>query len=520
MRRGRTARALLAAGAFASLLSAGPGHAAAPNRPALLPACAYGTSAPGVSGFAARVERDAWSYADRQPGDAPTRSTTARAFAAAEVAYVYGLPLVEVHDTIRQFRFRNTTVSIAELTTAASRRVVSPNVDTLYTVGWLSLAQQPLVLDVPDTGGRFYTFQLMDGWTNSFAYLGSGSTGTRAGSYLLTPPGWRGTVPPGVHLVRSPTRTVWLLGRTLVDGAADLPKARPVLQHYTATPLAAWVAGVRGRPVVFDKAPPAQAKPATPAGGDFISTLNRQLVLDPPPADQTCVLDALAPAGVQRPSSSALAVQAADAADVAGDPSASPLPAPDPAVTAGTAAAVRLIADAARTYRATTSTGRAGWSVMTDPWIGDFGRQYLGRAIIATDLLGANVPRIAVYPTSYADRSGRPLTGRSRYTITFPKGQLPPVKAFWSLTMYQSDNFLYANNSNRYAVGDRTGGLRYGKDGSLTLYVQHDPPASVAQRANWLPAPVDAFHLILRLYLPKSTALNGAYRIPPLVRAD
>jgi hypothetical protein len=519
MRRERTARALLAAGAFAALLSAVPVHAAAPTRPALLPACAYGTSAPGVSEFAARVQHDAWSYGDRRAGGAKTRSEAARAFAAAEVAYVYGLPLVEVHDTVRQFRFRNTTVSIAELTTAASRRVVSPNVDTLYTVGWLSLTQQPLVLDVPDTGGRFYTFQLMDAWTNSFAYLGSGSTGTRAGSYLLAPPGWRGTVPPGVHLVRSPTRTVWLLGRTLVDGAADLPKARPILQQYTATPLAAWMAGVRGQPVVFDKAPPAQAKPATPTGSTFISTLNRQLVLDPPPADQACVLDALAPAGVQRPSSSALAVQAADAADVAGDPSASPLPAPDPAVSAGTTAAVRLIADAARTYRATTSTGRAGWSVMTDPWIGDFGKQYLGRAIIATDLLGANVPRIAVYPTSYADRRGKPLTGRSRYTITFPKGQLPPVKAFWSLTMYQSDNFLYANSNNRYALGDRTHGLHYGKDGSLTLYMQHDPPTSAAQRANWLPAPSDAFHLVLRLYLPKAAALQGSYRIPPLVWA-
>jgi hypothetical protein len=139
--------------------------------------------------------------------------------------------------------------------------------------------------------------------------------------------------------------------------------------------------------------------------------------------------------------------------------------------------------------------------------------------VIATDLLGANVPRIATYPTSYQDDAGRPLSGRHRYTMTFRKGQLPPVNAFWSLTMYQQDNYLYANQVNRYAVGDRTRGLHYGKDGSLTVYVQHDPPKDPAARANWLPAPTDSFHLILRLYLPKRTALDGSYQIPPFIRS-
>jgi hypothetical protein len=409
-------------------------------------------------------------------------------------------------------------VSIAALTTPASRRVVSPNVDTLYTVGWLSLSQEPLVIDVPDTGGRFYTFQFMDAWSNSFAYVGSGSTGTKAGSYLLAPPGWTGQAPPGVRVLRSPTRTVWLLGRTLVDDAADLKQARPLLDKYVATPLSAWRVGVRGRAVVFDQAPPAQSKPQTPTGRDFVAALNRQLTLDPPPASQRCVLDALGPAGVQRPDTSPVAVQAADLGDIAGNPQAGPGAAPDPAVSAGTAAAVGLIADAGRTYRSSSSAGRRGWSVMTDPWIGNFGRQYLGRAVIATDLLGANVPHIATYPTSYADDKGQALTGRSRYTITFRGGRLPPVKAFWSLTMYQQDNFLYANQINRYAVGDRTRGLHYGRDGSLTVHVQHDPPTDPAARANWLPAPADAFHLILRLYLPKRAALDGSYAIPPSVR--
>ncbi|MCW2543742.1 MAG: hypothetical protein JWM40_1294 [Frankiales bacterium] len=511
----RARRALAAALAVASALGAAPVLAA--SRPDLLPSCAYGASAPGLRAFQSRVQRDAWTYSDRLPaGSKAERLSAAKTYAAAEVAYVYGFPLVDVHDTVRLFHLRNTIVSIAALTTPQTHRVVSPNVDTAYTVGWLSLTQGPPVIDVPDTGGRFYTFQLMDGWSNSFAYIGSGATGTRAGSYLVAPPGWTGQVPSGVTLLRSPTRTVWLLGRTLVDDAADLKRVRPLLEKYTATPLPAWTLGLRSPSVVFDNPPPEQPKPTTPNGAHFIATLNRQLTLDPPPADQGCVLRALAPAGVQAPDPSPVAVQVADVADIVGNPSRATTT-ESAAVAAGTTGAVRLIADAARTYRATTSAGRRGWSVMVDPWIGDFGRQYLGRAVIATDLLGANVPRIATYPTSFDDEHARPLSGRHRYTITFPKGQLPPVRAFWSLTMYQQDNFLYDNQIDRYAVGDRTRGLRASKDGSLTIYVQHDPPTDPVARANWLPAPAEAFHLILRMYLPKRAALDGSYRIPPFV---
>ncbi|MBV9830931.1 MAG: DUF1254 domain-containing protein, partial [Marmoricola sp.] len=395
----------------------------------------------------------------------------------------------------------------------------SPNVDTAYTVGWLSLTQGPLVIDVPDTGGRFYTLQLMDAYTNSFSYVGSGTTGTKAGSYLLAPPGWSGEVPKGVHLVRSPTNTIWLLGRTLVDDAADLQRVKPLLAKYVATPLAAWRLGVRGKSIVFDNPPPQPPKPVTPQGTDFVATLNQELTVDPPPEAEDCVLRALAPAGVQQPASVPGAAAVADSLNVVGDPSGSPLDtSQNRAVAAGTAAAVKLIAGAADRYRATTSAGRRGWSVMADPWIGDFGRQYLGRAVIATDLLGANVPRIATYPTSYSDGRGRRLDGRHRYTITFPKGQLPPVRAFWSLTMYQPDNYLYANEINRYAVGDRDRGLRRNPDGSLTIYVQHARPSGATAQANWLPAPAGAFHLILRLYLPKRSALDGSYRIPPFVR--
>jgi hypothetical protein len=509
---------LLVVGLLAVLVQpVAPASSAA--RPDLLPGCVYGMASSGLRGLETRVQRDAWAYADRLTGvTARERLRLARTYAAAEAAYVYGLPLVKVHDTVRKFRFRNTIVSVAALTDPETKAVVSPNVDTAYTVGWLSLTQGPLVIDVPNTRGRFYTIQFMDGYSNSFAYLGSGSTGTRAGSYVLVPPGWNGEVPDGVRIVRSPTRTVWLLGRTVVDDAADMERVKPLLQKYVATPLALWENGVRGRSIVLDRQPN-QPPSETPTGTDFIATLNQELTIDPPPRRQRCVLRALAPAGVEVPDDSPAAVQAADAANAVANPRGSVLSTPEnDAIIAGTRDARRLVANASARFADVSSAGNRGWSVMTQAWIGDFGTHYLGRAVIATDLLAANVRRIAVYPTSYEDSRGRPLTGRHRYTITFPRGGLPPVRAFWSMTMYQRDNFLYANEIDRYAVGDRERGLRRNADGSLTIYVQHRRPTGAKARANWLPAPAGAFHLIMRLYLPKPSVFSGDYRIPPFVR--
>jgi hypothetical protein len=152
------------------------------------------------------------------------------------------------------------------------------------------------------------------------------------------------------------------------------------------------------------------------------------------------------------------------------------------------------------------------------PYVGDYGRNYLGRAVVARIALGANVRDETVYPFGLTDGRGRPLRGRQRYTLRFERGQLPPVGAFWSLTMYGDDGYLYENPLGRYAIGDRTGGLRRGRDGSLTLHLQHRAPAGAA-RSNWLPAPAGRFRVALRLYEPRRSVLSGAWRPPPLVRA-
>ncbi len=507
----RTFLLALALAAFAILTLLPTGAASAGATPSPIAACAFGTDVPGLKGFLApAVDKAALSYgASLQGVTSQTRTQADRTFAAAAAAYVYGLAQVSVRSTVKRF-LRNEIVSINALADPGVKTVVSPNVDTAYTVAWLDLATAPVVVNVPDTAGRYYTFQFLDGFSNAFAYVGSGSTGTHAGAYALVPPGWTGSLPAGVHRISAPSNTVWLLGRTLVSGPADLPEVKKLQSQYTVTPLAAWQAGVRQPPVVLGQYPTTTAK-ATPAGAQFIATLNQDMVIDPPPAADDCALRAMTAAGIQVPHPTPQQSLLADLSNQAPPP---PQVAADPvvaaALSAGTAAADRIIVRAESRLNASSRRAHNGWEVLGN-WVGRFGTRYLGRAIVARDLLGANTPQQAIYPIADTDVTGHTLNGSHRYTIRFAKGRLPPVNAFWSVTMYDASDYLYANPLGRYAIGDRTPGLHYGRDGSLTLYLEHAQPAAATQRANWLPAPSGAFHVILRLYEPKRSALTGRW---------
>jgi hypothetical protein len=483
-----------------------------------LASCAFGTDVPGLKGFLApAVGQAADRYAAGLHGtDGQTRARARQVFAAAAAAYVYGLAQVSVRGTVKHLP-RNEIVSVNALADPTVKTVVSPNVDTAYTVEWLDLTTGPMVINVPDTGGRFYTFQFLDGFSNAFAYVGSGSTGTHAGAYALVAPGWRGSLPAGVTRIGAPSNTVWLLGRTLVRNNADLPAVKKLQQQYESTPLTAWEGGTRQPSVVLSQYPPTIPR-TVPTGAEFIATLNKEMNIDPPPATDECALEAMAPAGVQvahpTPEQSLLddlSDQAPPLPPIAGDPVA------NAALGAGTAAGAQLIASAGAALSAASRKSSNGWEVLGD-WVGRYATRYLGRAIVARDLLGANTPEQSIYPIAGADVTGRALDGGHRYTIRFAKGKLPPVNAFWSLTMYDGSDFLYANPIDRYAIGDRTAGLHYAHDGSLTLDLQHDRPADPAQRANWLPAPSGSFHVILRLYQPHAAALDGRWKPAPIDR--
>jgi hypothetical protein len=489
------------------------------HRDHLVPPCAVGRSVPGLSGYERdAVERKAGDYATRLTNvNARKRKAAENTYAAAAAAYIYGLSLVNVHETVRRFKVRNLITSIDALSTPDNETTVSPNVDTAYSVGWIDLTSGPVVISVANSHQRFYTLQLMDAYSNSFSYIGSGSTGTKAGDFAILPPGWAGTLPKGVTPVRSPTNVDWLLGRTLVDGHADLAKVKPFLQKIRATPLTVWETGARGVANVESSYPKSDPI-TTPKGTDFVATLNQELIIDPPPASDNCAVKSFAAAGVVLSHPTHAETLAADYQNGQGDPTGSTADtAQNRAVIAGTAGARTIIASATRRVSRMSAATHRGWDVLGS-WIGDYGHRYLGRAIVATNLLGANIPEQATYPTDYVDNKGRKLTGSHRYTLTFPRGELPPVRAFWSLTMYKPDDFLYPNRIHRYAIGDRTNGVRRNRDGSLTLYLQHSRPGSAAHRANWLPAPAYGFHLILRLYQPKRSVLHGTWRIPPLVR--
>jgi hypothetical protein len=473
---------------LALLAPAAAAHAEPPR--SSVAACALGGGPAGTRAFyAAELER-----AERR-----FRGTTAerRAFAAGVAAYVYGLAPVAVRQTVQRFP-ENNIVSIGALVNPRVRTVVLPNHDTTYTVGRLNLARGPVVIDVPDTAGRYYVLQLLDAYSNTFSYIGRRTTGTRRGSFAIVPRGYTGPLPDGVRRIESPTNLIWLLGRTLVRSGSDLTAVTELMRGYTVTGLAAWQAGQRQPPIVLPAFPPQPALPL-PRGLAFFDALGIALAESPPPRADACALRAFAGAGIgpgQTPSLEATSGRRR-------------------AVDAAARAGARLVRRAERRVNRRSRARNNGWLIAGDD-IGDYGRNWLARALVATTALGANTQPETVYPIALTDSRGRPLHGRHRYTLRFPRGELPPVGAFWSLTAYGNDLYLVENPIDRYAIGDRTRGLRRGRDGSLTIYIQRRAPRGAA-RANWLPVPGGRFRLAMRLYEPRRSVLTGRW-LPPSLR--
>jgi hypothetical protein len=450
---------------------------------------------------------------------AETAISEQEAYAIGLNAYLYFYPLITMDLTRKQSTNiepgkeiargpMNMFINVAEYPPASFRTVVRPNFDTLYSVAWLDLTKEPVIVSAPDTGGRYYMLPMLDMWTDVFASPGSRTTGTEAVNFLVTPPGWRPELrerfvmefklPEDTQWIEATTPYVWIIGRTKTDGPRDYDAVHKIQAGYEVTPLSQWgrsatPAEVKIDPAIDMKTPPKEQVDKMPAA-EFFAYAAELLAVNPPHATDQPIIAQVKKIGIEPGQSFDLGKA-------------------DTAIRNGLRSAA---ADAQKlmTWKLPTlATVVNGWQMNTNT-MGVYGNYYLKRAIIAQQGLGANLPEDAIYPFNLADEAGKPLDGAKKYTVHFDKGATPPVDAFWSVTLYDPQGFPIENPLSRHAVSSWMP-LKYNDDGSLDLYFQNESPGQ-SKEANWLPAPKGAFNVIMRLYAPKSDALTGKWNPPPV----
>ncbi len=417
-------------------------------------------------------------------------------------AFVFGYPLVLMDVTRSVFETSKPINQLRHMRTFPDDTftdVVNPNADMLCSTGFLDLRREPIVLTVPEISDRYYLMQLLDGWTNVFASLGTRTTGTKRKHFAIIGPGWRGKLPDKVTVIKSPTNLVGIIGRTQTNGIADYAAVHAIQNQYQLTPLHAFGYPHNG-PSAFlvDSQTAAQTPPVEQVARMeptlFLNRLSGLMRNNPPADDDAQIMRGLISIGLFPGKSVKLKTLN---------------PAIARGIDSGCRAGLQKIIEEARAPH-----GRRvnGWEFIED--LGRYGTRYLWRAVVAMTGLGPNLPEDAVYGCTAVDGEGKPLHGRNRYIIHFTSGQLPPVNAFWSLTMYNQKQFFVPNPVRRYALSDRSD-LKFNGDGSLTLFVQNERPTP-ENESNWLPAPPESFNIMMRLYWPKKEIIAGTW-IPPRV---
>ena len=426
----------------------------------------------------------------------------------AQQAYVYLYPLILMDVTRKQLLNLDPKISplggtanafthIRAFPTADMRFVVRPNFDTLYSIAWLDLTSGPVVVSTADTGGRYFLLPMLDMWTDAFAVPGKRTSGTGAANFAVVPAGWAGHLPQDVERIDAPTPYVWVIGRTQTNGVQDYAAVHKVQDGYTITPLADWGKARRKTeqkidPTVDTKTEPLRQVNKMPAL-DYFKYGAELMKQNPPHVTDWSILARMKRIGLEPGKSF-------DASRVSAD-----------ILAQGAAAGLRLMREKIPTIARVTN----GWQMNTDT-MGVYGNYYLKRAIVALVGLGANQPEDAIYPVNVADADGKPVTGENKYVLHFSKDDLPPVDAFWSLTMYDAEGFQVPNRLDRFAIGDRDA-LKFNADGSLELYIQNESPGA-DKESNWLPAPKSGqLGLTLRLYAPKPQVADGRWN-PPAIR--
>jgi len=441
-----------------------------------------------------------------------TALTENEARAIAVDAYIYFYPLVTMDVTRKQSINidqkesgkgpMNRFVNVPAYPPADFKGVVRSNFDTLYSLAWLDLTKEPMIVSAPDTAGRYYLLPMLDMWSDVFASPGWRTTGTKAGNFFVTPPGWTKKIPMGFTHIAAPTPYVWIIGRTKTDGPQDYDAVHKIQAGYTITPLSRWdrvsePVTVKNDPSVDMKTPPL-VQVDTMSAGSYFAYAAELLKLHPPHLTDQPIIARMKSIGIEPGNSFDISRL-------------------DPAVRKAVEGAPAEAQQLMKWKVATIARVANYWSMNTDT-MGVYGNYYLKRAIVAHLALGANLPEDAIYLLNLGDETGTPLDGANQYTIHFEKGATPPVRAFWSITLYDADGLQVANVLNRFAVSSWMP-FKYNADGSLDLYFQNQSPGK-DKEANWLPAPKGPFNLTMRLYSPQSDALTGKWNPPPVKKAS
>ena len=439
--------------------------------------------------------------------------TPEEAHALARDAYIYGFPLVDNYRIQNSYfvdkdgaEYKapwNQIYNNARVYTPDDKAIQTPNSDTPYSYAGADLRAEPLVFSVSEVEqGRYYSLQFIDMYTFNFAYVGSRATGNGAGNYLLAGPGWKGEKPAGINaVINCETEFAFVLYRTQLFTPDDIDTVKKIQAGYKVQPLSQFLAepAPAAAPAVHFIKPISSDEQRTSL--EFFNILNFLLRFCPTHPSETDLMKRFAKIGI--------------GADQTFDASALP-PELQTAIKGG-------IADAWATFKAYKENDiDTGKSSSADA----FGTReflknnYLERMSAAVLGIYGNSKEEAIYPAYFVDSEGKPLDGsKNNYALRFQPGQLPPVNAFWSLTLYELPaSLLSANPLNRFLINSpMLPNLRKDSDSGITLYIQHESPGNDKQ-ANWLPAPAGPFFCALRLYWPKEEALNGAWTAPKLER--
>ncbi|KQZ98019.1 MULTISPECIES: DUF1254 domain-containing protein [unclassified Achromobacter] len=443
--------------------------------------------------------------------------TPAETRAIAEEGYIYGLPIVmnyavmydyAVDKSSSQYKAPfNRIRSLHHVATYKDTAIISPNSDTPYSMMFMDLRTEPIVLSVPRVEKpRYYSVQLIDGSTFNFGYIGSRSTGEDAGDYMVVGPDWKGAAPSSVRKVfRSGTQLPFAVFRTQLFNPADMPNVVAIQSGYKAQPLSAYL-----------KQPAPTAAPAIDfpkidkelATTDFFKYLNFALQFGPAAPDEVAIRTKLARLGIGTGKSFSFEDLPAEHRSAAAE---------------GMQAGHARVEDAIKRL----GTKVNGWNIVGAGGDSAFYHgDWLKRAAVAQAGIYANDAEEATYPLTTTLPDGEPLDGsKYNYTITFQAGQLPPVNAFWSVTMYDGKTQLLIQNSiDRYLINSTMmSSMKKNTDGSLTLYLQKASPGADREN-NWLPAPNGLMYLVMRLYWPTTESPSilppgqGTWRPPQVVK--